>query len=325
MRFSNFWPTDAPSGSGPVAGVLRPHGVVRLVDLIPDAPGLRRADGSPAPLGYFDGTQNNLVYLAHWREAVTIAQSTRAYPAAAVRFGPPVHHPSSFRDFYAFERHVATARGRRGLGVPSEWYEAPVFYFSNPAAFVTDGDTFPAPRGGTGLDFELEVAAVLSGEAIDPSPAEAEALIGGYCLLNDFSLRDVQKTEMAVGLGPAKGKDFATGLGPWLVTPDELDDRRADKGFDLSMRARVNGHELSEGNWREIHFSFAELIARAGVNARLLPGDIIGSGTVGSGCILEIGQDKAGGWLMPGDVVEIEIERLGTQRITIGEQRRTGR
>jgi fumarylacetoacetate (FAA) hydrolase len=299
--------------------------VVRLVDLIPDAPGLSGSDGSPLPIGYFDGHVNNLVYLRTWIERLEQAGTARGHDETQVRFAPPVLHPASFRDFYAFERHVATARGRRGLGVPTEWYEAPVFYFSNPAMFLTDGDLLPMPRGGTWLDYELEVAAVLVGEAVDPSPSEAEALIGGFCLLNDFSLRDAQRTEMAVGLGPAKGKDFATGLGPWLVTPDELEDRRAGKGYDLAMRAAVSGRPLSAGNWKEIHYSFAEMIARAGMNVRLRPGDIIGSGTVGSGCILELGPEKTGGWLTPGDAVEIEVERLGRQSIRIAESRKAAK
>lgn len=229
----------------------------------------------------------------------------------AVTLLPPVPRPPSFRDFYAFERHVKTARGRRGLDMVPEWYDFPVFYFSNPAAMLGHGTAVAAPPGSRELDFELEVAAVIGRPGADLAPEEAEGLIAGYCVLNDWSARDLQRAEMKVGLGPAKGKDFATGLGPWLVTPDELEDVRAGKGYDLAMTARRNGEEISRGNWRDLHWSFGEMLARASSGALLLPGDVIGSGTVGTGCILELGPEACGGWLSPGETLELEIERLG--------------
>jgi 2-keto-4-pentenoate hydratase/2-oxohepta-3-ene-1,7-dioic acid hydratase in catechol pathway len=196
-----------------------------------------------------------------------------------------------------------------------------VFYFSNHNAIITHGDELTAPRHGQWLDYELEVAAVIGKRCQDVAADDADNVIAGFTIMNDWSLRDLQREEVKVGLGPAKGKDFATSLGPYLVTPDELEDRRSGKGYDLEMVARVNGVVLSRGNWRDIHWSFGEMIARASQGVSLQPGDAIGSGTVGSGCILELGADNVAaklgrdtGWLQAGDVVELEVERLGVLR-----------
>lgn len=242
--------------------------------------------------------------------------------AADVRLLPPVPRPPTFRDFYAFERHVRAARGHRGLGMVPEWYEFPVFYFSNPAAMLGHGATLAPPPDTAELDFELEIAAVVGRAGRDLDPAEAESAIAGYCVLNDWSARDLQRAEMKVGLGPAKGKDFATSLGPWLTTPDEIADRRAGKGYDLAMVARRNGAEISRGNWRDLHWSFGEMLARASRGVDLHPGDVIGSGTVGTGCILELRPEHAGGWLRPGDVLELEIEGLGVLAATVTDAAR---
>jgi fumarylacetoacetate (FAA) hydrolase len=215
-----------------------------------------------------------------------------------VDFRPPVLHPPSVRDFYAFEQHVKTARAGRGLEVPPEWYEVPVFYFSNPAAIFGPEDAVPYPEGTQELDYELEVAAIIG----------AEGQVGGFTVMNDWSARDLQRLEMKVGLGPAKGKDFATSLGPIVVTPDEFD------GSEGEMIARVNGEERSRGNLRTLHHKWDALVAQAARNTVLRPGDIIGSGTVGSGCILEHGDGR---WLQRGDVVELEVEGIGVLRNTI--------
>jgi fumarylacetoacetate (FAA) hydrolase len=211
---------------------------------------------------------------------------------------PPVLHPPSVRDFYAFEQHVKTARANRGLEVPPEWYEVPVFYFSNPAAIYGPEDDVPYPEGTEELDYELEVAAIIG----------AEGRIGGFTVMNDWSARDLQRLEMKVGLGPAKGKDFATSLGPIVVTPDEFDGREAE------MVARVNDEERSRGNLRDLHWPWERLIEQAARNTRLAPGDVIGSGTVGTGCILELGDGR---WLQRGDAVELEVEGIGVLRNTI--------
>ncbi len=220
------------------------------------------------------------------------------YRLVDVDLRPPVLHPPSVRDFYVFERHVKTARASRGLDVPQEWYEIPVFYFSNPAAIYGPGDEIPKPPDTNELDYELEAAAIIG----------AEGRIGGFTIMNDWSARDLQRVEMRVGLGPSKGKDFATSLGPIVVTPDEFDGSRG------TMVARVNGEERSRGNLADMHHTWDAIVAHAARNTRLLPGDVLGSGTVGTGCILEQGDGR---WLQRGDVVELEVEGIGILRNTI--------
>jgi fumarylacetoacetate (FAA) hydrolase len=217
------------------------------------------------------------------------------YALADVEFRPPVLHPPSVRDFYAFEQHVRTARSLRGQEVPPEWYEVPVFYFSNPAAIYGPEDEIPYPPETEELDFELEVAAIVG----------AEGRIGGFTVMNDWSARDLQRQEMRVGLGPAKGKDFATSLGPIVVTPDAFD------GSSATMTARVNGEERSRGELADMYHRWDAIVAHAARNTHLRPGDVLGSGTVGTGCILEHGDGR---WLRRGDVVELEVEGIGVLR-----------
>lgn len=247
----------------------------------------------------------------------------KSYPASEAVPLVPLAYVRSIRDFYAFEAHVKTARQQRGGSsrIPSEWYELPAFYYSNPSVIFGPDDVIPYPYYTDALDFELEVAAVIGKQGINISVEDAESYIAGYTILNDWTARDVQKKEMAIGLGPAKAKDFATSIGPYIVTRDTLANFRNGKGFDLIMTAKRNGEEISRGNWRDIHWSFSEMIAYASQDVMLNPGDVIGSGTVGSGCILELGPDNVGGWLQPGDVIELEIERMGVLRNTIGEKR----
>src|SRR5437763_3467834 len=221
------------------------------------------------------------------------------YPLAEVDLRPPVLHPPSVRDFYAFEQHVRTARAARGLEVPREWYEQPVFYFSNPAAIYGPDAEIPHPSETSELDYELEVAAVIG----------AEGKIGGFTVMNDWSARDVQREEMRVGLGPAKGKDFSTSLGPILVTADEFD------GSSATMVALVNGEERSRGELGDMYFPWEQLVAQAARNTVLRAGDVLGSGTVGTGCILEHGDGR---WLRPGDIVELEVEGIGVLRNRVG-------
>lgn len=230
------------------------------------------------------------------------AREHAEWPLSEVRLLPPVRHPPSVRDFSAFEEHVRRARGLRGATVPREWYEIPVFYFSNPAAIYGPEEEIPYPGGSEELDYELEVAAVIG----------AEGRIAGFTIMNDWSARDLQRREMRVGLGPAKGKDFATSLGPVVVTVDEFDGREAE------MVARVNGEEYSRGNLRDMYHSWEAIVAHAARNTRLLPGDVLGSGTVGGGCILERGDER---WLRPGDVVELEVEGIGVLRNVVGPRR----
>jgi 2-keto-4-pentenoate hydratase/2-oxohepta-3-ene-1,7-dioic acid hydratase in catechol pathway len=234
----------------------------------------------------------------------------------AVQLLAPIPEPPSIRDFYAFEAHVATARHTRGLEMEPAWYDAPVFYFTNPAAVLGPDDVVLAPHGCSELDYELEVAAVIGHAVRDCSITEGLHAIAGFTIMNDWSARDVQRREMRVGLGPSKGKDFATSLGPSLVTPDELD------GFDAgrpraSMVATVQGVEWSRGDLADIHYPWGEIVAHAAQDATLRPGDVLGSGTVGTGCILELAAVHGGDrypWLVPGDVVELSVDGLGTLR-----------
>ncbi|MDP9341092.1 MAG: fumarylacetoacetate hydrolase family protein [Actinomycetota bacterium] len=250
------------------------------------------------------------------REAAqrALAGPDEVFPLAAVTILPPVPRPPSVRDFYAFEQHVRTARQRRGLEMDPDWYELPVFYFSNPAALVGPGADVPVPPGSAQLDFELEVAAVVGREGADLDPVEAEGYIAGFCVMNDWSARDLQRREMKLSMGPVKGKDFATSLGPLLVTPDELEPYRSERAYDLAMRAWVNGREYSRASLADIYWSFGEMLAYASRGTRLVPGDVIGSGTCGTGCILELSLvhgEEAYPWLQPGDVVTLEVEHLG--------------
>lgn len=236
-------------------------------------------------------------------------------PLSDVQILTPIQKPPSVRDFYAFEKHVKTAFGIRGTEVPEEWYQIPVFYFSNPGAIYGPDEHISAPKATKELDFELEIACIIGKHGRDIQPEECEEYIFGLTIMNDWSARDLQRLETRVRLGPAKGKDFATSLGPTLVTLDELKNHSAGRPgiFNLEMTARVNGKQVSHGNLRDIHYSFGEIIARASADSTLYPGDVIGTGTVGSGSLLEATLGK-GPWLKPGDEVELEVECLGTLR-----------
>ncbi|MEA2609296.1 MAG: hypothetical protein QOJ75_1539 [Chloroflexota bacterium] len=232
-------------------------------------------------------------------------------------FGPPILRPPSVRDFYAFEGHVRTMWERRGGEVPEAWYRLPVFYFGNVSEIRGPDDPVWCPAASAELDYELEVAALIDTPALDLAPDRAEDAIGGFTIFNDWSARDLQREETVLRLGPAKGKDFASSFGPYVVTPDELADVRRTTGYDLAMTAEVNGNETSRGRWCDAQFSFGELLARASADARLRPGDLVGSGTVGSGCLLEVRDATLGRYLEPGDRVTLRVERLGALTSTI--------
>jgi fumarylacetoacetate (FAA) hydrolase len=232
------------------------------------------------------------------------------------------------RDGYAFRRHVETARRNRGVPMIEEFDLFPVFYFTNHQAVIGPGELRVGGRRLEHLDFELEVAAVVGRETRNPTLAEADAAIFGYTIMNDFSARTLQMEEMKLNLGPAKGKDFATAIGPWLVTADELAPRLtpSKKGNVLhaAMTAEVNGVRVSSGDADEMDWTFAEILARAGDGVTLHPGDVVGSGTVGSGCFLELNGSKIthDQWLRPGDAVSLSVEGLGTLAHTIVEDPR---
>ena len=229
----------------------------------------------------------------------------------------PIPEPPSVRDFYAFEQHVKSARTKRGLDMIPEWYEIPTFYFTNNSEIYGHNQPVPYPVGSNELDFELEIACVIGRDGKDIPVEEAASYIAGYTIMNDWSARDFQRKDMKLNLGPGKGKDFATSLGPWLVTPDELaayhTGSNASERYDMTMLARVNGKEISRGNFKDIYYSFPQMIAWASRNARLRAGDVLGSGTVGTGCLLEIGTEVHP-WFRRGDIIELEIEGIGVLR-----------
>jgi 2-keto-4-pentenoate hydratase/2-oxohepta-3-ene-1,7-dioic acid hydratase in catechol pathway len=229
----------------------------------------------------------------------------------------PVDRPGAVRDFYAFERHVAAARAGRGLEMDPAWYRRPVFYFSNPAVLLGPGAAVRPPARTQQLDFELELAWVVGEDVAGADLGAAARAVVGFTVMNDWSARDVQREEMALSLGPAKGKDFATSLGPVLVTADELDPTNG------LMRAWVNGRPYSDADLAECHWSVAEMTAYAAESSVVRAGDLFGSGTCGTGCILELALTHGGDafpWLRTGDVVELEIEGVGrlTSRVSDG-------
>jgi len=254
-------------------------------------------------------------------ERVRKLQDPSRIPLHEVRLQAPIARPTTLRDGYAFENHVKTANANRGRDVPAEWYKFPTFYFTNPNNIYGPEDEIPYPSYTKELDYELEIAAVIGRPGINIRTQDAPDHIFGYTIFNDWSARDVQREELRVGLGPAKGKDFASALGPCIITADELsgETSRGSGVYDLEMRARVNGVERSHGNFKDMYWSFGDLIARASENVMLLSGDVIGSGTVGTGCLLELTKGQ-GPWLNEGDVVELEIERIGTLRNKVGKR-----
>jgi 2-keto-4-pentenoate hydratase/2-oxohepta-3-ene-1,7-dioic acid hydratase in catechol pathway len=278
-------------------------GVVSGEDLHALEPGVRLID--------FLGDEGERLAAAGDRAA---SAPSDVFPISSVRLLPPIPRPPSVRDFYAFEQHVRTARKRRGLEMEPDWYELPVFYFSNPAALIGPFDDVAVPPGSSALDFELEVAAIVGRAGADLHPETAERHVAGFCVMNDWSARDIQRREMKLSMGPVKGKDFATTLGPFMVTADELEPHRKARAFDLTMAARVNGKEYSRASLADIYWSFGEMLAYASRGTEVVAGDVIGSGTCGTGCILELslvhGEERYP-WLQPGDVVELEVEHLG--------------
>ncbi|MFM9939500.1 MAG: fumarylacetoacetate hydrolase family protein [Hyphomicrobiaceae bacterium] len=240
--------------------------------------------------------------------------------ANTAQLRPPIPQPPTIRDFYAFEQHVKAGRRSRGLEMVKEWYEIPVFYFTNPSALAAHGEEVAVPPGCQKLDFELEVAAVVGRRGSNMPVTEAANHIVGYMLMNDWSARDLQRKEMLVGLGPAKGKDFRSSLGPCLVTADELEPKRTGKGFDITLTASVNGREYSRDTFANIYWSFEEMLSFASRGTVVNAGDVLGSGTCGTGCISELslthGEDTYP-WLKPGDRVEFHADLLGTLANTI--------
>jgi fumarylacetoacetate (FAA) hydrolase len=263
-----------------------------------------------------------------------ILQNQDAYKSLSldeVELMAPVPRPTSCRDGYAFRQHVAAARRNRKVEMIAEFDQYPIFYFTNHNAVQGPGDIWCMPDHFQKLDFELEVAIVIGKRGRNIKAADADKYIAGYMIMNDMSARTLQMEEMLLNLGPAKGKDFSTVIGPWFVTPDELEQyivpakpNHVGNNHNLSMICRVNGIQVSQGSVGDMDWTFAEIIERCAYGVDIWPGDVIGSGTVGTGCFLELNgtgllhnPDYKPQWLQPGDVVEMEITGLGKLTNTI--------
>ena len=286
------------------------------------------------------------MFLNYWEDAFPVAQagelmlregtrtSKQGIPVAQVQLLAPVPFPTSCRDGYAFRQHVAAARRNRRVDMIAEFDQYPVFYFTNPHSIIGPGEVRCMPDHLEKLDFELEAAIVICKHGRNIPADEADEYIGGLMIMNDLSARRLQMEEMLLNLGPAKGKDFATALGPWLVTTDELEefvvppkDNHVGRNWNLAMRCYVNERQVSEGNLGDMDWTFAEIIERASYGVDLYPGDVIGSGTVGTGCFLELNgtarlQDPnhSEQWLTAGDMVQMEVDGLGKLTNTIAAE-----
>lgn len=238
----------------------------------------------------------------------------------------PVPNPPSCRDGYAFRQHVETMRRNRGMEMAPEFDQFPIFYYTNHNAIIGPGDMVCEEDHFQQLDLELEVAIVVGKRGMNIPASKADDYIIGYTIMNDFSARVLQTEEMKLSLGPAKGKDFATALGPWLVTKDELDSKKIASAegdrYDLGMRAYHNGKQISDGKMKDMKWTFAQILERVSYGTEIYPGDVIGSGTVGTGCYAELnstgariaketGKEFTPTWLMPGDTIELEVDGLG--------------
>jgi len=238
-------------------------------------------------------------------------------PVDGARLLSPIPRPPSVRDFMAFENHYVTSMNALGVPVNPVYYQQPVFYFQNPAAILGAHDPVHLAPGSTKFDYELEVAAIIGRPASNVTPSQAGSHIAGYTVLCDWSARDLQEDELTMAIGPAKAKDTATSMGPYLVTPDEIQHLELGNGFDLAMTASVNGAEYSSGRWSDQFWTFPELISYAARGTSLRTGDVIGAGTVGTGCILELARvhgEAKFPWLRAGDSVTLAIDELGAIR-----------
>lgn len=280
----------------------QPH---RLSNAVVPAAMLELLEGGPSAMA---AARQAFDYAVKLGEAACGPEGeTIVYSSRDVRIIAPLPNPPSLRDFLAFEAHIAATSRKRGQPIPPEWYKFPVYYKGNHRTVIGPDEPLQWPLETTKLDYELELACVIGRKGRDISEQDAPEYIAGYTIMNDFSARDIQFQEMACRLGPAKGKDFATAIGPCLVTPDEIPDLNA-----VTMIARVNGEVWSMGNFGTIHWSFPQMIAHVSRGETVYPGDLFGSGTVGGGCGLELDR-----YLQPGDVVELEIQPIGVLRTRV--------
>ena len=296
------------NGNGPRCGVLQDDAVVDVAALLgatqplPDVRALLET-GSDA--------------IARVGDALAGGAAAPAVALAAVRLRAPILQPPTVRDYIVYEEH-ATSQGTRQID--PVWYRMPVFYFSNPLVIYGPGDDVPYPAASDQLDYELEIGCIIGKSGRNVPAAEALEYIAGFCIFNDWSARDLQFDEMTFGLGPAKGKDSASSIGPWLVTTDELMPHIKDGRLDLQCRVRVNGDDwLRDGAAANAYYGWGEIIERAAKDSRIAPGDVIGSGTVGGGSVREAIRKgyEAARWLEPGDTVELEVSGIGTLTNTL--------
>lgn len=310
---------EVPTPLGPVERLGAVRGG-RIVDLNLAAARLYRAQGKTRPearadffvppslLGLLDGGRESLT------EAQTALNTLKGAPAGVVwkegqvRLLAPLPRPRSLRDFFAFENHAKAGARRRDEPLAPEWYDQPVFYKGNPRTIIGPGATIPWPAFTRKLDFEFEIAAVVGTAGKDIPVKDAHRHIAGYVVMNDCSARDIQKNEMVCRMGPAKGKDFATALGPYFVTSDEWNGRIPN------LKVRVNGKEWSNSRGAQPYWRFATMLSHASQGEELLPGDLLGSGTYFTGCGLDMGR-----WIKPGDRIELDAGPLGTLKNTVGK------
>lgn len=292
MKLATYRPAaDAPARAGVLAGT-------DLVDLA--------AGGLP-------GTMLGLIEAgpAAWDEARRLSQdapSAHRTPLSRATLLAPLPNPPALRDFFAFEDHARAGSARRNEPFPEDWFAVPAYYKGNHREIYGPGDTLPWPSYTRKLDFECEIACVVGLKGRDLSPEEAARHVFGYTVFNDVSARDIQKREMVLRMGPAKGKDFANAFGPFLVTADEVDPKR-----DLTMTVRVNGEVWSSGAFGAQHWGFPMMVSHVSQGETVYPGDILGSGTFHKGCGLDLDR-----WVKPGDVIELEVPAIGTLRNTFG-------
>lgn len=305
-------------GEGTLAGVLDGDGVLNAGQLL-------GVEGALDMLGLLDLGPGGMARLqaavdrfreVH-RDASLLPEAVSA-PRWLIDLVAPLPRPRSFRDFYAYQGHVEQAYARRGRPIPPAWTEMPVFFYQNPASVLGPDACVPYPLDSRQLDFELEIAAVIGREGRNIAEQDAWEYVAGLTILNDWSARDLQQREMSVGLGPAKAKDFATSIGPVLVTLDELQPFLREHRHHLAATVMVNDDLIAETNAGENFWTLPQMIAHASRQTRLEPGDLIGLGTMARGCLLELGE-SVHRWLEPGDEVTLAVEGIGRLRSLIGD------
>jgi 2-keto-4-pentenoate hydratase/2-oxohepta-3-ene-1,7-dioic acid hydratase in catechol pathway len=296
---------------GPRVVVLMGDHVLDVADLLP-------ADGPVRDVQALLELPNEP--LDRLRAALERPGGPEGRPLSGLRLRAPVLRPPTVRDFMAYEQHVQAAARNRGGSVHEAWYRFPVFYFSSPLCIIGPEDEMPYPSASNRLDYEFELACVIGKEGTDVEASDGMDYIAGFTILNDWSARDLQRDESQIGLGPAKGKDFRTSIGPVMVTTDEMAPYIRDQRLQVRMTGRVNGEVWSEANGGDMYHSFGDFVERASRDSRIVPGDVFGTGTCGTGCLVELIGSKVPGrrWLEPGDLVELEVEGIGVLRNRIG-------